>query len=105
MEVKQSKKKIMPFGKYKGSNLTDLPSKYVAWLLRDGNITDELRHNIEVTLLVKYKEEFIQYFIKENYKSRHYPSSYRTSTYGSVCPIPNPCDFADTMSYCLPNSY
>lgn len=96
----QNNKKVMPFGKYKGKELKDVPNEYVAWLLKDGELSEELKHNLEIMLLVKHRENFINHFIKSYYRKRHNYSSYSSAALNH-----GPTELMDAMSYCLPNSY
>lgn len=41
---------FMPFGKYKGTPLSDMPSDYVKWLLRQDNLNSYLREALEAVL-------------------------------------------------------
>lgn len=58
------------FGKYKYYKYTELPSDYVAWLLKQ-NLKDDLRRIIEDSILKGHKEELINMYIEKNYVPRH----------------------------------
>lgn len=49
VQVKSGKQlpQVMPFGKYKGKSLDQIPLDYVQWLLREGNIDSYLREALE----------------------------------------------------------
>lgn len=48
--VTQRKVKFMPFGKYKGELISDLPKEYVKWLLLNCNLYSMLRAALEKAL-------------------------------------------------------
>jgi hypothetical protein len=41
---------VLPFGKYKGRNLLDLPRDYVLWFLSQDEIDRDLRYSLEQSL-------------------------------------------------------
>ncbi len=51
---------IMPFGKYKGKAMIDVPDEYFLWLytngLKDGNIKDYIDDNFDVKIIKKAKD-------------------------------------------------
>lgn len=38
---------IMPYGKYKGEKMINVPSDYLLWLYENNKCSDEVRHYIE----------------------------------------------------------
>ncbi len=44
---------VMPFGKYKGSRLVDLPEPYVVWFKKQGFPRGELGRMLEIVYTVK----------------------------------------------------
>ena len=87
----------MPFGKHKGKLLTSLPKEYVAWLLKQSSIKNPLRTQLEDMIINKYRKQIIQGYISKFYQER-------TESYGYCDPNDWDDDFADVMSYCLPNT-
>jgi uncharacterized protein (DUF3820 family) len=47
---------IMPFGKYKGIELANVPAKYLLWLYYEGNLSGQLKKYITDNLDVLKKE-------------------------------------------------
>lgn len=49
----------MPFGKYKGLDLEDVPASYLLWLYEEGNLLGELKEYIEdnMQVLEQQKEQ------------------------------------------------
>lgn len=49
LQVQARKRQIalMPFGKHKGTKLTELPRNYVSWLLKEANLDEDLRASLE----------------------------------------------------------
>ena len=48
----------MPFGKYKGRHISEIPDNYIAWLLYDNIVEGRLRTQIEDCIKEKYKKVF-----------------------------------------------
>lgn len=44
---------IMPFGKYKGRRLIDLPEEYLLWFARKDEFGRKLGELMQITLLIK----------------------------------------------------
>ena len=72
------------FGKYKYYKYTELPSDYVAWLLKQ-DLKDDLKRIIEDSILKGHKEELINMYIEKNYVPRrtcsYSKNSYKSSSY------------------------
>lgn len=66
----------MPFGKYKGLQISKVPDSYIAWLLNCNIVTGELRINIENCIKEKYKDVWLdkalQKWIYNNYANTKY---------------------------------
>lgn len=91
----------MPFGKYKGRCIKDIPNNYIAWLLRCDIVKGELRTKIENCIKAKYKDAWLNKALKEWIYNNYSPRSYSTS-----CPNVDfifASDLYDAMDGCLPN--
>ena len=47
---------LMPFGKYKGYKLIDVPADYLLYLYEQGNLQEDLKEYIEDNMNVLLKE-------------------------------------------------
>ncbi len=54
---------IMPFGKYKGYKMANIPASYLLWLLENGNTFGDVKQ-----YLIENKEVFIQEIEYQNKK-------------------------------------
>ena len=45
---------IMPFGKYRGRRLEDVPDSYIRWLWEEGNIKESINDDTEKGALARY---------------------------------------------------
>ena len=94
----------MPFGKYKGQNITELPSSYIAWLLANnipkGRLREDLRSYIWDIEKNSYLEAVVNEWVHNNLEisKTKYSSSYTTL---DVDYEDNP--LWDAMDGCLPN--
>jgi len=50
-EIEEYGDTIIPFGRYKGSKIKDIPESYLRWLVNQNWIYDDLRETIEMWLL------------------------------------------------------
>ena len=41
---------IMPFGKHKGTAINEIPTRYLRWLLRNTDISGDLKQAVEYTI-------------------------------------------------------
>lgn len=64
--------KSMPFGKYKGRPLSELPDPYVAWLIKKCDLKEPLKTWVEELICEKVfkdkKEELVMEWVETNYK-------------------------------------
>lgn len=65
-EKKESSKNIMPFGKYKGQQLADVPDSYMAWLLKQGTLKDPLKSKIEDLIWNRIKKNCLNDWVERN---------------------------------------
>ena len=99
----------MPFGKFKGVELSKLPNNYVAWLLRSDILKSPLKEQVLdmvwnriLVTMDSNKQAVIETWIHNHYT--HF--SYSPSEYTDVrmsCEDYHNLDFYDVMSDCLPN--
>lgn len=46
----------MPFGKYKGTPIADIPDSYLIWLHENVNMNDMLKEAVVNTMICRYKK-------------------------------------------------
>ena len=98
------------FGKYKGTKYSELPPSYVAWLLKQDNLKEDIKDALYDMITKKYKEDIIANYIKDNFNPNFYrksSSSYSYSSSGNY--IPSDFDYGgdlfDAMQGCVPNGF
>ena len=64
-QIKDNLNYIMPFGKYKGWHISEVPDSYIAWLLYDNIVEGRLRTQIEDCIKEKYKEVWLSKALKK----------------------------------------
>ena len=96
-------KDIMPFGKYKGKPIADMPSSYIAWLFKNTDLKNPLKEKLENLIWEREKSKFIEDFIDRNLQTRQYsknysysPKKYYSNDYVDEW-------YADAMDGCMPN--
>ena len=100
--IKDNLNYIMPFGKYKGRHISEIPESYIAWLLYDNIVKGRLRTQIEDYIKKKYKEVWLSKELKkwiyDSYSVRQ-RSNYSTRVDFTV----DNYELYDAMDGCLPN--
>lgn len=96
------------FGKYKGTEYSELPPSYVAWLLKQDNLKEDIKEALYSMIIKKHKEEIINNYIRDNYNPNFYKRSNSSCSYSSSCNyIPPDFDYGgdlfDAMQGCTPN--
>ena len=87
MKGKIKMNKTMPFGKYKGKSLQEIPDSYIAWLMKSCELKEPLKTWVEDLVwekISKNKETLMMEWIEDNYVKR-------SSSYGSY----NDSSFSD----------
>ena len=101
-QIKDNLNYIMPFGKYKGRHISEIPESYIAWLLYDNIVKGRLRTQIEDYIKKKYKEVWLSKELKkwiyDSYSVRQ-RSNYSTRVDFTV----DNYELYDAMDGCLPN--
>lgn len=93
---------IMPFGKYKGRHISEIPDKYIAWLLYDNIVEGRLRTQIEDCIKEKYKEAWLSKALKKwVYNCYEVRKRYNYNPRGDFT-VGN-YELYDAMDGCLPN--
>ena len=64
-QIKDNLNYIMPFGKYKGWHISEVPDSYIAWLLYDNIVEGRLRTQIEDCIKEKYKKVWLSKALKK----------------------------------------
>ena len=64
-QIKDNLNYIMPFGKYKGRYISEIPDNYIAWLLYDNIVEGWLRTQIEDCIKEKYKKVWLSKALKK----------------------------------------
>ena len=92
------------FGKYKGTKYSELPPSYVAWLLKQDNLKEDIKDALYDMIIKKYKEDIIANYIKDNFNPNFYRKSSSSCNY-----IPPDFDYGgdlfDAMQGCVPNGF
>lgn len=93
---------VMPFGKYKGWHISEVPDSYIAWLLYDNIVEGSLRTQIEDCIKEKYKKVWLSKALKK--------WVYNSYSVRPRCHYSTRVDFTvdnyelyDAMDGCLPN--
>lgn len=77
--------KNMPFGKYKGKTVSELPDSYIAWLMKKCELKEPLKTWVEEVIWEKVckdkKEELIKKWVDSNYTERPTSSSYNDPSF------------------------
>lgn len=64
----------MPFGKYKGRELNNIPFKYISWLT-----TIELKGTLKAEVaMITQSTEYLEYVKKRSSRNRDFDQSYRS---------------------------
>jgi uncharacterized protein (DUF3820 family) len=93
---------IMPFGKYKGRHISEIPDKYIAWLLYDNIVEGRLRTQIEDCIKEKYKEAWLSKALKKwVYNCYEVRKRYNYNPRGDF--TVGDYELYDAMDGCLPN--
>ena len=100
-QIKNNLNYIMPFGKYKGRHISEIPESYIAWLLYKNIVKGRIRTQIEDCIKEKYKEVWLSKGLKkwvyDSYSVKSYSNNY------SYVDFTINSDLCDAMDGCLPN--
>lgn len=101
-QIKDNLNYIMPFGKYKGRYISEIPDNYIAWLLYNNIVEGRLRTQIEDCIKEKYKKVWLSKVLK-----KWVYNSYSVRKYSHYSPrvgftVDN-YELYDAMDGCLPN--
>lgn len=83
---KMTDESIMPYGKYKGKKMANVPASYLMWMHREGKLFQSIQEYVTENLdvLEKQEKEEIEnrpkFVPKSNYK-KPYKKSYKKTTY------------------------
>ena len=101
-QIKDNLNYKMPFGKYKGRNISEIPDNYIAWLLYDNIVEGGLRTQIEDCIKEKYKEVWMNKELK-----KWVYNSYSVRPHSNYSPrvdfTVDDYELYDAMDGCLPN--
>ena len=101
-QIKDNLNYIMPFGKYKGRNISEIPDNYIAWLLYDNIVDGRLRTQIEDCIKEKYKEVWLSKALKK-WVYNSYSVRQRSHYSPRVDFTVDNYELYDAMDGCLPN--
>lgn len=94
--------KSMPFGKYKGKPLTELPDPYVAWLIKKCDLKEPLKTWVEEVIWEKVckdkKEEIIKKWVDSNYTERS-RGSYNDPSFSNYIQEEYDCPYDEWDAY------
>ena len=101
-QIKDNLNYTMPFGKYKGQHISEIPDNYIAWLLYDNIVEGRLRTQIEDCIKEKYKKVWLSKALKKwVYNSYSVRKRYHYSP--RVDFTVDNYELYDVMDGCLPN--
>ena len=101
-QIKDNLNYIMPFGKYKGRHISEIPDNYIAWLLYDNIVEGRLRTQIEDYIKEKYKEAWLSKALKK-WVYNSYSVRPRSHYSPQVDFNADNHELFDAMDGCLPN--
>ena len=101
-QIKDNLNYIIPFGKYKGRHISEIPDSYIAWLLYDNIVEGRLRIQIEDCIKEKYKEVWLSKALKK-WVYNSYSVRKRSHYSPQVDFTVDNYELYDTMDGCLPN--
>ena len=101
-QIKDNLNCIMPFGKYKGWYISEIPDNYIAWLLYDNIVEGRLRTQIEDCVKEKYKEVWLSKELKK-WVYNSYSVRKRSHYSQQVDFTVDNYELHDAMDGCLPN--
>lgn len=101
-QIKDNLNYVMPFGKYKGRHISEVPDSYIAWLLYDNIVEGSLRTQIEDCIKEKYKEVWLSKALKK-WVYNSYSVRKRSHCSPRVDFTVDNYELYDTMDGCLPN--
>lgn len=94
----------MPFGKYKGQNITELPSSYIAWLLANNIPKGRLREDLRSYIWDIEKNSYIEAVVNEWVHNNLEVSKSKKTDFKNTVTFDNFDDYMwDAMDGCLPN--
>lgn len=93
---------VVPFGKYKGWHISEVPDSYIAWLLYDNIVEGSLRTQIEDCIKEKYKKVWLGKALKK-WVYNSYSVRKRSHYSPRVDFTVDNYELYDAMDGCLPN--
>ena len=101
-QIKDNLNYKMPFGKYKGWHISEVPDSYIAWLLYDNIVKGRLRTQIEDCIKEKYKKVWLSKALKK-WVYNSYSVIQRSHYSPRVDFTVDNYELYDAMDGCLPN--